>query len=158
MKLWEGKLFDVVEEDGKQIVDHPGSVAVVAIDAQQRVVLVRQWREPARAQLLELPAGTREEDEEPLATAKRELREECGLTGGEWQELASFWTTPGFVREHMTLYLATGVEEDGPQDLDEDEDVELVRWPVGEIAQRLGEIEDVKTLAGLLLYLYRPAP
>lgn len=153
MKLFEGKLFDVVSEDGKEIVDHPGSVAVVAVDAERRVVLVRQHREPAGRALLELPAGTREQGEDPLATAKRELEEECGLTGGEWRELASFWTTPGFVREHMVVYLARGVEEGGEQDLDEGEDVEIVRWPVAEIPQRLDELEDLKTLAGLLLYL-----
>ena len=116
-------------------------------------VFVSQYREAARKELLELPAGTREEGEEPLATAKRELEEECALVGGEWRELAAFWTTPGFVREHMHLYLATGVEEGGKQDLDEGEDVRIVRWPVGEIAGRLDEIDDVKTLAGLLLYL-----
>ena len=143
----------VVEENGKEVVDPPGSVAIVAVDAQQQVWLVRQWRQPARTQLLELPAGTREQGEEPLETAKRELEEECGLVGGEWRELGSGWTTPGFVREHMTLFLAEGVEPRGEQDLDESEDVQIVKWPVDEIAQRLGELDDVKTQLGLLLYL-----
>jgi len=129
----------VVEENGKEVVDHSGSVAIVAVDTQRQVWLVRQWRQPARAQLLELPAGTREQGEEPLETAKREL--------------ASGWTTPGFVREHMTLFLAEGVEPRGEQDLDESEDVQIVKWPVDEIAQRLGELDDVKTQLGLLLYL-----
>jgi ADP-ribose pyrophosphatase len=143
----------VVEENGKEVVDHSGSVAIVAVDTQRQVWLVRQWRQPARAQLLELPAGTREQGEEPLETAKRELEEECGLLGGAWRELASGWTTPGFVREHMTVYLAEGVEPRGEQDLDESEDVQIVRWPVDEIAQRFGELDDVKTQLGLLLYL-----
>lgn len=143
----------VVEENGKEVVDHSGSVAIVAVDTQRQVWLVRQWRQPARAQLLELPAGTREQGEEPLETAKRELEEECGLLGGAWRELASGWTTPGFVREHMTLFLAEGVEPRGEQDLDESEDVQIVRWPVDEIAQRFGELDDVKTQLGLLLYL-----
>jgi ADP-ribose pyrophosphatase len=143
----------VVEEDGKEVVDHPGSVAVVAVDRERRVWLVRQWRQPARTQLLELPAGTREEGEAPLTTAKRELEEECGLVGGAWRELVSGWTTPGFVREHMTLFLAEGVEPRGEQDLDESEDVQIVKWPVDEIAQRFGELDDVKTQLGLLLYL-----
>jgi ADP-ribose diphosphatase len=148
----------IVEENGKEIVDHPGSVAVVAIDTDDRVVLVSQHREPARKDLLELPAGTREENEDPLTTAKRELEEECALVGGEWRELAGFWTTPGFVREYMHLFLATGVAEGGKQDLDDGEDVRIVRWPVAEIAGRLGEIKDAKTLVGLLLYLrgYQP--
>jgi ADP-ribose pyrophosphatase len=143
----------VVEENGKEVVDHPGSVAIVAVDTQREVWLVRQWRQPARTQLLELPAGTREQGEEPLRTAQRELEEECGLVGGTWRELAAGWTTPGFVREHMTLFLAEGVEPRGEQDLDESEDVQIVRWPVDEIAQRFGELDDVKTQLGLLLYL-----
>jgi ADP-ribose pyrophosphatase len=125
---------------------------MVAVDAEGYVTLVRQLREPTRKYLLELPAGTAEPGEEPLETAKRELQEECGLTGGEWRELAAFWTTPGFCRERMHVFAAEGVErgEASPAD---DEQLELVRWPVAEIEQRLHEIEDAKTLAGLLLYL-----
>jgi len=147
-------LVRIVEENGKQIVEHPGSVAIVAIDDQDRVVLVQQYREPARKQLLELPAGVREQGEQPLETAQRELREECGLHGGEWREVAGAWTTPGFVREHLTLFIATGLEE-GAADPDDGEDVQIVRRPVSEIPQLLGEIDDLKTLAGLLLYQAR---
>jgi ADP-ribose pyrophosphatase len=143
----------IVEEHGKEIVLHPGSVAVVAVDTQRRLWLVKQFRAPAEKELLELPAGTREEGEEPLVTAKRELEEECGLSGGEWQELASGWTTPGFAREHMTIYLADGVEAKGEQDLDEGEEVQIVRWPADEIADRFDELDDMKTQLGLLLYL-----
>jgi ADP-ribose pyrophosphatase len=143
----------IVEENGTEIVDHPGSVAIVAVDTQRQVWLVKQRREPARKELLELPAGTREDGEDPLTTAKRELEEECGLVGGEWRELISGWTTPGFVREHMTLYLAEGVEPGGEQDLDEGEDVQIVKWPVDEIESRFGELDDLKTQLGLLLYL-----
>jgi ADP-ribose pyrophosphatase len=142
----------VVEEDGKQIVEHPGSVAIVPVDRQQRVVLVKQWRQPPRKELLELPAGVREAGETPLETAQRELREECGLHGGEWREVAHAWTTPGFVREDMTLFLATALEE-GETDPDEGEEVRIVRYPVAEIPSLLEGIEDLKTLAGLLLYL-----
>jgi ADP-ribose pyrophosphatase len=153
---WQGRLLGVtVERWGeheREIVEHPGAVAIVAVDDEDCVTLVRQLREPARKRLLELPAGTREPGEEPLATAQRELREECGLTGGEWRELAAFWTTPGFCRERMHLFAAEGVErgEAAPAD---DEELELVRWRVDEIAGRLHEIEDAKTLAGLLLHL-----
>lgn len=143
----------VVEENGREVVDHPGSVAIVAIDRERRVWLVRQWRQPAKQELLELPAGTREEGEEPLATAQRELEEECGLVGGEWRELIGGWTTPGFVREHMTLFLADGVEPRGEQHLDESEDVRIVKWPVDEIEARFDELDDLKTQLGLLLYL-----
>lgn len=147
----------VVEENGKQIVEHPGSVAVVAIDRQDRIVLVKQWRQPPRKELLELPAGVREAGETPLETAQRELREECGLHGGAWRQVAHAWTTPGFVREDMTLFVATGLEE-GKADPDDGEDLRIVRRPVREIPSFLGEIEDLKTLAGLLLYLRLTSP
>jgi ADP-ribose pyrophosphatase len=147
-------LVELVEENGKQIVVHPGSVAIVAVDKQDRVVLVEQYRQPARKTLLELPAGVREAGEEPLETAQRELKEECGLHGGEWEEVASAWTTPGFVREEMTLFIATGLDE-GEADPDEGEDVKIVRRPVSELPQLIRETEDLKTLAGLLLYQAR---
>jgi ADP-ribose pyrophosphatase len=155
-RAYEGSLIDVtVERWGeheREIVEHPGAVAIVAVDGDECVTLVRQLREPARTRLLELPAGTAEAGEEPLATAQRELAEECGLRGGQWRELASFWTTPGFCRERMTLFTAEGVER-GKSAPAEDEELELVRWPVAEVGTRLGEIEDAKTLAGLLLFL-----
>ena len=156
--VYDGKLIGLTVErwDGheREIVEHPGSVAIVAVDREQRVWLVRQLREPARKELVELPAGTCEDGEEPLETARRELAEECGLRGGDWSELAAFWTTPGFCREYMHLYLAQGVEA-GDKAPDEDESMELLRWPVDELSARLGEIEDAKTLVGLLLYLHR---
>jgi ADP-ribose pyrophosphatase len=101
-----------------------------------------------------LPAGVREEGEDALATAQRELREECGLHGGRWEQLAHAWTTPGFVREEMTIFLATGLEE-GEADPEEGEDVRVVRRPLHELAQLIAETDDLKTLAGLLLYQAR---
>jgi ADP-ribose pyrophosphatase len=154
--VYDGRLLGLtVERWGdheREIVEHPGAVAVVALDDEGCITLVRQLREATRKRLLELPAGTAEVGEEPLTTARRELREECGLSGGEWSELAAFWTTPGFCRERMHLFAAEGVER-GEAAPAEDEELELVRWPVGEVVRRLGEIEDAKTLAGLLLYL-----
>lgn len=152
---YDGRLFDVVIEewDGREreIVDHPGSTAIVAVH-DDAVVLVRQLREPARKRLLELPAGTLEAGEEPLASAQRELAEEVGLHGGRWRELGGFWTSPGFLREYMHVFVAEELEA-GESDLDDDEEVEIVRWPVAEIAGRIGELEDAKTIAGLLIYL-----
>jgi ADP-ribose pyrophosphatase len=154
--VYDGKLIDVTlerwGENEREIVEHPGSVAIVAVDDDQRVWLVRQRREAARKELVELPAGARDEGEEPLDAARRELREECGLTGGDWRELGAFWTTPGFCREYMHLYLAEGVKA-GDADPDEDEEVEIVQWRVDELAAKLEEIEDAKTLVGLLLFL-----
>ena len=155
-RVYEGGLLGLtVEQWGdheREIVEHPGAVAIVAVDVEGYVALVRQLREATRQRLLELPAGTAEADEEPLETARRELQEECGLTGGEWRELAAFWTTPGFCRERMHLFAAEGVVRGEPSPA-ADEELELVRWPVAEIAERLHEIEDAKTLVGLLLYL-----
>jgi len=155
-KVYEGRLLGLtVERWGeheREIVEHPGAVAIVAVDADGCVTLVCQLREATRKRLLELPAGTAEPGEEPLETAQRELREECGLTGGEWRELAAFWTTPGFCRERMHLFAADGLARGEPEPA-EDEDLELVRWPVADVGDRLSEIEDAKTLAGLLLYL-----
>jgi ADP-ribose pyrophosphatase len=156
--VYDGTLIDVTLErwgdHEREIVEHPGSVAVVAVDLENQVWLVQQLREPARKRLVELPAGARNRDEDPLDAAKRELREECGLTGGHWQELAGFWTTPGFCREYMHLYLADGVVA-GEAQPEDDEDVEVTRWPVDELESRLGELEDAKTLVGLLLFLRR---
>jgi ADP-ribose pyrophosphatase len=154
--VYRGKLIDVtVERWGgheREIVEHPGSVTIVAVDRERRVVLVRQFREPARRALLELPAGGLEEGEESLEAARRELREETGLTGGSWRKAATFFSTPGFCRELMHLFVAEGVEA-GDAEPDDDEEFELVRWPVEQIDARLGELEDAKTIAGLLLFL-----
>jgi ADP-ribose pyrophosphatase len=154
--VYDGKLIDVIVErwgeHEREIVEHPGAVAIVAVDAGGMVALVRQLREAARKYLLELPAGTLEAGETPLESARRELEEETGLTGGTWRELAAFYTTPGFCRERMHLFAAEDVES-GEARPEADEELELVRWRVDEVASRLGEIEDAKTLAGLLLFL-----
>jgi ADP-ribose pyrophosphatase len=152
--VYDGELIDVtVERWGeheREVVEHPG--AIVAVDRDGFVALVRQLREPARKHLLELPAGTLEPGEEPEATARRELAEETGLTGGRWREAAAFWTTPGFCRERMHLFVAEGVEQ-GEQAPAADEEIELVRIPVGELESLVPELEDAKTIAGVLLYL-----
>ena len=154
--VYDGRLIDVTlerwGEHEREIVEHPGAVAIVAVDAEERVTFVRQLREPARKELLELPAGTLEEGEEPLATAQRELEEETGLKGGAWRELAAFYTTPGFCRERMRLFAAEGVEQ-GEARPSADESIELVRVPVGKLRDRVRELEDAKTIAGLLLFL-----
>ena len=154
--VYDGKLFDVTlerwGEHEREIVEHPGAVAIIAVDGDGMVTLVRQRREAAREHLLELPAGTLEQGESPLESARRELEEETGLTGGQWRELAGFYTTPGFCREYMHVFAAEGVTS-GEASPEDDEELELVRWPIGDIAERMRELEDAKTLAGLLLYL-----
>ena len=154
--VYDGKLIDVtVERWGdhqREIVEHPGAVAIVAIDCDGMLTLVRQRREAVRTELLELPAGTLEEGETPLACARRELQEETGLTGGTWREVTAFYTTPGFCRERMHLFFAEHLER-GEASPESDEELEVVRWAGDEIAEKAGELEDAKTLVGLLLYL-----
>jgi ADP-ribose pyrophosphatase len=154
--VWRGRLLAVTVErwgaNTREIVAHPGAVAIVAVDTDGEMAFVRQLREATRSRLLEIPAGTREPGEEPLVTAQRELHEECGLTGGTWSRLGGFWTTPGFSREYMDVFLAEEVER-GPARPEPDEDLELVRWPASDVSALLPQIEDAKTLAGLLLYL-----
>jgi ADP-ribose pyrophosphatase len=158
--VYEGKHLDVVVErwgeNEREIVEHPGAVAIVAVDRDDRVAFVRQLREPARARLLELPAGTLDPGESPEECARRELREETGLNGGSWSPLARFWTTPGFCRELMHVYVAEGVEA-GEAAPAQDEELELVHVSVAQLDGRLDELEDAKTLAGVLLYLRRRA-
>ena len=153
---WSGKLLAITierwGENEREIVEHPGAVAIVAIDTDGEMAFVRQLREATRGSLLEIPAGTAEPGEEPLTTAQRELHEECGLTGGRWSELGAFWTTPGFSREYMHVFLAEGVERGEPAP-EVDEELEIVRHPAADVAALIPEIEDAKTLAGLLLYL-----
>jgi ADP-ribose pyrophosphatase len=154
--VYDGNLFDVTlerwGEHDREIVEHPGAVAIVAIDRDGMLTLVRQRREAVRENLLELPAGTLEEGEVPLESAQRELAEETGLTGGTWRQAAAFYTTPGFCRERMYLFFAHELEQ-GAATPEDDEDLQVVRWPVAELASRLGELEDAKTLVGLLLYV-----
>jgi ADP-ribose pyrophosphatase len=127
-------------------------VAIVAVDRDETVTLVRQARPAVGTHVLELPAGGIEPGEEPLAAARRELREETGLHGGEWHEASAFFTTPGFCDERMHVFVATGVEP-GDASPEDGEDLELVRVRVRDLPMLLPEIEDAKTLVGLLTYL-----
>jgi ADP-ribose pyrophosphatase len=151
----------------REIVGHPGAVAIVAIDSDERVLLVRQFRVAAGTALLEIPAGTLDVDaatgavEDPAVAAARELEEETGFRAGTWERLGSFWTAPGFATELMHLFLATDLrpadaDRIGP---DEDERLELVRLPVDEAIAAVdrGDIADAKSLVGLLRLARRRA-
>ena len=145
----------------RDIAGHPGAVAVVAIDSDDRVLLVHQWRTPASAVLLEIPAGTLDLDEKtgetenPDLAARRELEEETGYRANSWQKLAAFWTAPGFASEKMHLYLATDLVPAHPDERlgpDEDEHLRLDPWAFADAvaAVERGEIADAKSIAGLL--------
>ncbi|MDX6451948.1 MAG: ADP-ribose pyrophosphatase [Gaiellaceae bacterium] len=151
--VFSGSFIEVVRKDGKEVVEHGPAVAVVPV-CDGQVTLVRQVRVAAGGKVLELPAGMLEDGEAPLESARRELREETGLHGGEWVEVASFFTSPGFTDEKMHLFIATGLEQ-GEASPEGTEDLELVRVPLGDVPSLLAEVEDAKTLAGLLLLLRR---
>jgi ADP-ribose pyrophosphatase len=146
----------------RDIVGHPGAVAMLAIDEADRVLMVRQFRLAAGGVLLEIPAGTLDVDpvtgtiEDPEIASRRELEEETGYRARTWRRLAGFWTAPGFATELMHLYLATDLEpaHEGRLGPDEDEQLELVRVPFAEAlaAAERGEIRDAKSLVALLWY------
>jgi ADP-ribose pyrophosphatase len=159
VKAFEGKRVTVEVDDGNEIVRVAPAVAIVAVDAEDRVVLVKQHRPAVGKELLEIPAGLLEPDEEPLAAARRELREETGLHGGDWLDAGAIVTSPGFTDERVHLFIARGLEE-GEDDQDAGEQIELQRVPRREVLGLLAEVEDAKTRIGLdaLLRDRRPPP
>lgn len=142
-------------EAEREVVDHPGAVALLAVEEGERILFVRQYRHACRRVLLELPAGTLEPGEDPLACAQRELAEEVGRRAGSLQLLARFFTSPGFCSEVLHLYLARGLEPVSARQ-EADETLEPVVLGRAEAWRRVreGEIADAKTLLGLL-YLER---
>jgi ADP-ribose pyrophosphatase len=137
-----------------ELIRHQGASAVAAVDADEHVTLIRQYRYAAGGYIWELPAGILSDpDETPVACAERELREETGLTAREWRPLGSILTTPGFTDERIHLFLARGLEQ-GDHARDHDEVIEEVRTlPLADALAmiRRGEIVDGKTIAGLYL-------
>jgi ADP-ribose pyrophosphatase len=167
--IWRGRKFDIrlVEVDigaggprTEPLIEHPGSVVVVPLLGDGRVVLIRNRRYAVGRSLLELPAGTREPPEEPLTCARRELREETGYEARKMELLGSFFLAPSVSTERMVAYLATDLEPVG-QRLDDGEDIAVITVPAGELRAlvRSGTIEDAKSLAALhLLALREEAP
>ncbi len=158
IRPWAGRIIavrvDEVELPGgrrssREVVEHPGAVAILAWDGE-RVAMVRQWRHATGQALLEVPAGTIEADEEPEATARRELAEEVGLAADDWMTGPRFYTAPGFCTELMHLFLATSLRE-SHADGDEDENVEpsWLTLPDALAALDDGRIVDAKTMAAI---------
>lgn len=141
------------QEAGREIVLHKGAAAVVPVDHQGSVTLVRQHRVAIDEMLLEIPAGKLDfAGEDPFACAQRELEEETGLVAAKWQKLAHVVTTPGFCTERIALYLATELRQSSPHP-DADEFLNIVRMPLSEAIAwvRQGKITDAKTCLGLLM-------
>jgi 8-oxo-dGTP pyrophosphatase MutT (NUDIX family) len=136
----------------REIVAHPGAVAVVAHD-ERNLYLVRQPREAVgEGALLELPAGKLDvEGEGPLETAKRELAEEIGKEAASWRELKRIYTSPGFAEEEVWIYLATDLA-DVEHEPDAEERIEIVTWPLDDLDGVIAECSDSKSLVGLLLF------
>ena len=135
----------------REVVRHPGGVCVLAVDEQERVAVVRQYRYPFAEHLLELPAGKLEYGEEPLSAAKRELSEETGLAAERWVSLGVLYTSPGFSTETLYLYMASGLHQ-GQAHPDPNEFLDVEKIPLAELVERVerGEICDAKTVAGVL--------
>lgn len=163
-EIHRGRLLHVVDDevrlaDGtpahREVVEHPGAVAIVALDAEGRAVLVRQWRHPARRALWEIPAGTRDRPEEPEAAARRELEEETGYRAARWQPLGGGFLCPGYSTEDMRFFLAQDLTP-GTASLDHDERLEVAHFRSEEVKRLAarGDV-DVKTTAGLALAGWR---
>jgi len=157
--VYDGRIVDVRierfrhadgEEVSREVVRHQGAVAIVAHD-EREVWLVRQPREAVGEQaLLEIPAGRLDVvGEEPLAAAQRELAEEIGLGAREWEPILTYYAGAGITDEQVQLYHATDLYESHAES-EENERIELVRWPLAQLGEAIAQCSDAKTLIGLL--------
>ncbi len=161
-EVYTCSLFHVTEDQAvdpktgfeikRSVVRHDGSAVMMAVDDKKRILLVRQYRLPAEKYLWELPAGKLDAGEKPLQAAKRELVEETGYQARNWKKLVSFYPSPGYVAERMTIFLATGLTA-GTATPMEDERIETRWFKRKEIAAMIedGKIEDAKTIIGYLM-------
>jgi len=158
VEKYKNDLFSVSEEHWadpsgfeirRAIVHHNGSAVMMAVDDRKRILLVRQYRVPAHSYLWELPAGRLDKGETPLRAAKRELAEETGCHAKNWKKLVTFYPSPGYVAEKMTIFLATGLTEGKAQPM-EDERIETRWFTAKEIERGIqsGKIIDAKTMIG----------
>ena len=161
--LLRSRVFDVrrdkaIEPDGlrstRDIVVHPGSVVVLPVFDDGRILLIRQYRHAVGRELWELVAGGMEPGEAPLAGAKRELAEETGYTARSWRKLLDVFPTPGFVSERMVVYLAQDLHK-GEARPEDDERIIARAFAPREIERwiRSGRLRDAKSIAGILYYL-----
>ena len=144
--------------DGRQttreIVEHADCVAIVAVDADDNVLLVKQFRKAPEKELLEIPAGGIDDSEDAEAAVIREMQEETGFRPQKVERLGGFYSSPGFCSEYLHLYLATDLTP-GQLYAEDTGGIEVVRVPVARISELVtsGKVEDAKTIAGLLAYL-----
>jgi ADP-ribose pyrophosphatase len=159
--LFKGKVFDLWREkvkypDGRvsgiEFIKHGGAVTILPVDDQGNIWFVRQYRHPTGGNLLEFPAGTLEEGEDPKECAAREIREEIGMAAGELIKLGEFYLAPGYSNENMYIYLGRDLQVD-PLEQDTGELIWVEKYPLSEVMTmvRNGEIKDAKTLAVLMI-------
>ncbi|MEO5859133.1 MAG: NUDIX hydrolase [Pyrinomonadaceae bacterium] len=158
--VFEGRIFDIRIEEiregeleySREVVVHKGSAVIVPVFDDRTVALVRQYRHAAREYLLEIPAGTLNEGEDPMIGAVRELEEEIGVRAARVQKLTEFYVSPGFLTEKMHVYLATELTEVG-QKLEADENLTIERHSFDELHQMIrdGRIVDAKTMVGVMI-------
>ena len=158
--VFEGRLLRVYQDtvrlpDGRtaerEVVHHRGAVGIVPVAPDGRVVLVRQWRHAMERAVWEIPAGTRDEGEEPFVTARRELEEETGYTAAQWHSLGEACVSPGYSQELLWFYLAEELTE-GQASTDPDENLDVRLFEPEEIRRLVASgATDMKTLAGLAL-------
>ena len=164
-EVFRSKIFWVTEDDAvdpggfeikRAIVQHHGSAVMMAVDGKKRILLVRQYRLPARQDMWELPAGRLDEGETALQAAKRELTEETGYKARTWKKLASFYPSPGFLAEKMTIFLATDLKEGDATPM-EDERIETHWFTAREVDAWIasGRIRDAKTMIGFFMWKRR---
>lgn len=147
-------------ETTREIVEHSECVAIIAVDANDNVLLVNQFRKPIEKELLEIPAGGIEPGETPALAVRRELQEETGYLPEKVRRLSGFYSSPGFCTEYLYLYLATDLIP-SPLFAEDTEGIKLVRVPTSQITSLItsGKICDAKSIAGLLTFLeYKKAP
>lgn len=158
--VFKGKLLHVKadqvrlpngHESVREYIVHPGAAMIIALLDEQTIVLERQYRYPLNRHFIELPAGKIDPGEDPLHTAQRELREECGYIASEWRHLTTLHPGIGYSNERIELYLARGLTQTGNQ-LDEDEFLEVLHVPMAEAMNwiRDGRITEAKAVTGLL--------
>ena len=143
----------------REIVGHPGAVVIVPVDADGRILWIKQHRWAAQRELLELPAGTLEKDETPEQTARRELPEETNFAADTWTALGGFYSAPGFCEEYLHAFAASGLRAE-EADGDEDEDISVHPATLDETLAMIdaGQIEDAKSIAAIMLYLRKFPP
>lgn len=158
--VYKGRIFDVLLADiregdleySREIVTHHGSAVIIPVFSDKTIALVRQYRHPAGKYLLEIPAGSLNEGEDPMEGAARELEEEIGVTAGKIEKLCEFYVSPGFLSEKMHLYMATELTETA-QNLDSDEILSVERFTFDQASEMIqnGDIEDAKTIIAIMM-------